>query len=1008
MKKYKITVLAMLLCASLKGWAQEGSNVLGKVVDKLGNPVEGVLVSIENNPLVQVTTDRNGQFEITADKDNLLRVRTGKDDTKVVSIKDGKELTIILDFSSEKVNYGFGLNQTNAESTGAVSTVYADQIDNRSTFNVGNALYGNVAGLYTMQKTGEVWDQISSMAIRGQKTLSNSGILLVVDGLERDNAYQALNYISPEEVESVSILRDAAAVALYGFRGANGVVNIVTKRGKYKSREINFSYDHGFNYQTRIPEMADAFTYANAMNEALANDGKSARYSQDELNAFKSGKYPYLYPNVNWMDEVFRDCGTTDIATLTFRGGSTKMRYFTMLNLQNNRGFIKNADANDGYSTQSKYSRVNFRSNLDIDLTPKTRLQANISGVLNEFSRPSANGDNLIGKLYTVPSAAFPIKTENGLWGGNNTWSGDYNPVYLAQGHGYTKGHTRALYADMLLRQDLSSVTKGLGASIRVGYDNLASYWEDHRRSEKWGMQTVSQWENGEPVKFNDITGGSVGTSESSKLDWQYRSFNFQANVDWDQHFGKHDLYSMLLYTYKYDDRNGTNVTLYTQNAGWYTHYGFNNRYFADFTLMFSASNKLDPNSRWLPAPTVGLSWVISNEDFMKKQSVIDFMKLRASFGIINTDNTPYDGYWYNKMAGGGTYPVVGGNNDSNFSNGDGGWAEGQLPSLNGTVEKAYKYNLGLDVSLLKGLTFTIDGFYERRSDIWVSASGQNSSILGITSPYKNAGIVDSWGTEIGADYSKSIGDFKLRLGGTFSYNRSKVIEMLEEPKAYDYLTQTGKPLGQIWGLQAIGHFVDQADIDNSTPQQFGPVKPGDIKYKDVNDDGVINSNDMIPMGYSSAWPEIYYGFNVGLEWKGLGFDASFQGVANYTAWLTSSVYRPLINNTSISQYAYDNRWTPENPTARFPRLTTENVDNNTQNSSVWLQDRSFLKLRNCEIYYKLPSSWLNKIKMKTAKVYVRGTDLFSIDKIDLSDPEAIGDVWPATRSIHIGFSLGI
>ena len=171
---------------------------------------------------------------------------------------------------------------------------------------------------------------------------------------------------------------------------------------------------------------------------------------------------------------------------------------------------------------------------------------------------------------------------------------------------------------------------------------------------------------------------------------------------------------------------------------------------------MFSASNKLDPNSRWLPAPTVGLSWVISNEDFMKKQSVIDFMKLRASFGIINTDNTPYDGYWYNKMAGGGTYPVVGGNNDSNFSNGDGGWAEGQLPSLNGTVEKAYKYNLGLDVSLLKGLTFTIDGFYERRSDIWVSASGQNSSILGITSPYKNAGIVDSWGTEIGADYSKS------------------------------------------------------------------------------------------------------------------------------------------------------------------------------------------------------------------------------------------------------------
>lgn len=327
MKKYKIVILAIFACVSLKGWAQEEGNVVGKVIDKLGNPVEGALISVENNSLVQVTTDRKGQFVITADKDNLLKVRTGKDDVKIVPVADGKEMTIVMDFSAEKVNYGFGLSQTNAESTGAVSTVYADQIDNRSTFNVGNALYGNVTGLYTMQKTGDVWEQISSMAIRGSKTLSNQGVLLVVDGLERDNAYQALNYISPEEVESVSILRDAAAVALYGFRGANGVVNIVTKRGKYKTREINFSYDHGFNYQTRIPEMADAFTYANAMNEALANDGKSARYSQNELNAFKSGQYPYLYPNVNWADEVFRDQGTTDIATLTFRGGSTKMRF---------------------------------------------------------------------------------------------------------------------------------------------------------------------------------------------------------------------------------------------------------------------------------------------------------------------------------------------------------------------------------------------------------------------------------------------------------------------------------------------------------------------------------------------------------------------------------------------------------------------------------------------------------------------------------------------------------
>lgn len=1004
MKKYKIIALAMFACASLSGWAQGEGSVTGKVLDKRGNPIEGALVSAENNPLIQTATDKEGRFEILVGKEHALRIRTGNDATKVVPVKSNKAITIVMDYSANKVNYGFGLDQTNAESTGAVSTVYADQIDNRSSFNVGNSLYGNAVGLTTMQKTGNVWDQISTMTIRGQKTLNgNNGILLVIDGLERDNNWQTLNFITPEEVESVSILRDAAAVALYGYRGINGVVNIVTKRGKYKTREINFSYDHSFDYQNRVPEMADGYTYASALNEALANDGKSARYSQNELNAFKSGKYPNLYPSVDWFDEVFREQGSSDIATLTFRGGSTKMRYFTMMNLQNNRGFINNANENDGYSTQHKYSKANFRTNLDIDLSPKTRMQANILGILNEFSRPGLNSDNLIGKLYATPSAAFPVKSENGLWGGNSTRDGYSNPAALTRGRGYSKGHTRALYADMVLRQDLSAVTDGLGASVRLGYDNIASYWEDYTQNYKYGMKSVSKWENGVPTEFTDFTGGSVSSvsGDNAKLDWQYRSLNFQMNIDWQRKFGMHDIYTMLLYTYKYDNRNGVNTTFYTQNIGWYTHYGLKDRYFADFTLMASASNRLAPDHRWNLSPTVGLAWVISNEGFMKNQQVIDFMKLRASFGMLNTDNSPANGYWNTTVGGAGGYPV-----QDNFG-GDGGWAEGRLPSLNGTTEKAYKYNGGLDMSLLKGLTLSVDGFYERRSDIWVSASGRNSSVLGASSPYVNGGIVDSWGTEIGMDYTKKIGNFTVNAGGTFTYNRNKIVEMMEEPKAYDYLRSTGKSVGQIFGLQAIGYFVDDADIASSLPQQFGPVKPGDIKYKDVNGDNVINENDMVPMGYNSSCPEIYYGFNLGLEWKGFGVNAHFQGVGNYTAYLTSRLYRPLVDNTTISNYAYENRWTPETPNARFPRLTTQKVENNEKTSSVWLADRSFLKLRNCEAYYKLPSSFLSKIHMKNAKVYVRGVDLLSFDKIDLTDPEAMGDVYPATRSVHVGLSIG-
>lgn len=1003
MKKYKILALAIFACVTLNGWAQSEDNVTGRVLDEKGKPVAGALVSVEENPLVRVATDKNGRFEITAVKGSRLKVQTGDDAMKVVKIENGSELTVVMDYSSEKVNYGFGLQQTNAESTGAVSTVYAENIDKSSAFSIGNSLYGNVLGLTTMQSTGVVWEQMPSMYIRGLKTLNgNNGILLVVDGLERDNNWQALKYITPEEVESVSVLRDAAALALYGYRGVNGVVNIVTKRGKYDTREINFSYDHAFNYMTRKPELADAYTYASALNEALTNDGKQVRYSQNELNAFKNGTSPYLYPNVNWWEEVFRDRGASDIATLSFRGGSTKMRYYTMMNLQNNRGFIKNFDTNADYSTQEKYSKANFRTNLDIDLSPKTKMQANIMGILNEFSRPGMGSDNLISKLYQLPSAAFPIRTESGLWGGNTTWGENWNPVALTEGRAYSKGHTRGLYADMSLRQDLSSLTKGLGASVRIGYDNLASYWENHTKGYKYGMASVASWENGLPIAGEEITGGKdTEMSGDSKLDWQYRAFNFQMNVDWQRQFGVHSLYSMLLYTYKYDNAKGINNTFYRQNEGWYTHYGFKNRYFADFTLMASASNLLAPDHRWNVSPTVGLAWLISNEKFMQSQNVVDFLKLRASFGMLNTDNIPGNGYWNETVGGGNGYPI-----NNNFG-GDGGWHEGRLASVNGTTEKAYKYNAGVDATLFKGLTLTVDGFYERRSDIWVSSDGQNSAVLGASGSYVNAGIVDSWGTEIGANYYKKMGNVELNLGGTFTYNRSKIIEMLEEPAAYDYTRSTGNPVGQIFGLQAIGYFVDQADIDNSLPQQFGPVKAGDIKYKDMNGDKVINSDDRVAMGYNSTCPEIYYSFSLGLEWKGLGFSAQFQGVGNYTAILSGTYYRPLVDNTTISNYVYRNRWTPETPNARFPRLTTETVDNNLQTSSLWLADRSFLKLRNCEVYYKLPSSWLNRFWVKNAKVYVRGVDLLCFDSIDQLDPEAMNSSYPATRSIHVGLSVG-
>lgn len=1008
--KNKIIALALTALAGAGClYAQTDARLLGVVVDQKGNPVVGAKVAIAGSRSLEanVSTDKDGHFSIYTAGAPTIVVKASNGSEKTVDVSAataGTPIEVVMSSNNQAVNYGYGPEQTLAESTGAVSIVQADRIDNRSSYTFGNSMYGNAVGLTTMQSTGTLWDQIPSMHIRGMKSLNgNVGILVVVDGLERDDAYQVLNYLTPEEVESVSVLRDAAAVALYGYKGVNGVLNIVTKRGKYNTREISFSYDHGFITQNRRPEMADAYTYAKAYNEALTNDGRSARYSQQELNAYKTGQYPYYYPNVDWWDETLRDRGNTDIATISFRGGGSKLRYFTMLNLHNGRGFYKNTNHPDGYSTQEKYSKANLRSNLDITLTPTTLLKVNLMGMLEEFSRPGLNSDNLYTKLYTTPANAFPIKNENGVYGGSATWDGWYNLVALAQGRGYSKGHSLGMWADATLKQDLSALTPGLSASIRIGYDNLASYWEDHTRTFKYESPTVVGWENGAPVLGDPYTGGSDSElSGSSKLDWQYRSFNFVANVDWTRQFGDHKVSTMLMYKYKYNSNANVNSTFYYVDWSWYTHYGYKDRYFADLALVTSASNRLDHSGKWHVSPTLGLAWNITGEEFMKDLAWIDFLKLRGSVGILNTDNIPYNGYWYQSMGGGGGYPI-----NDNYGYGS-SWAETTMAATDGTTEKAYKYNVGVDATLFGGLNLQADAWFEHRKDIWVSSTYGNSAVLGASSSYANAGVVDSKGLEFGASYTKRLGEFRLNVGGTYTISKNTIKEQMEEPRLYDYLRRTGQSVGQIFALQAVGFFYDQNDIDASPYQTFGDVKPGDIKYKDQNGDNVIDSNDFVAMGYNSSVPEIYYSLNLGLEWRGIGFNVDFQGVDHYSVWTTlTGLYRPMVNGATLSNYYYENRWTPENTAAKYPRLTTESNDNNNQSSSVWLKNGAFLKLRNAEVYYNFPKELISQIGMSRAKLYVRGIDLFCWDHLDKKiDPEALNGI-PTNRSINIGLQVG-
>lgn len=537
-----------------------------------------------------------------------------------------------------------------------------------------------------------------------------------------------------------------------------------------------------------------------------------------------------------------------------------------------------------------------------------------------------------------------------------------------------------------------------------LAYDNWASYVENHSKTYRYGSDNV-QWKSGKPVFVSQYTAGTESEMNTgSELSAWKRNFNMALAVDYKFENEIHSVYTQLKWNHEYRNINGVNNTWFRENFTSYTHYGFKGRYYADLSMAVSSSNKLAPGHKWAFSPTLSLAWAISKEKFMEGVEFVDFLKLRASVGIINIDNIPEEAYWQEIYTGGSLY-----NFNSSYSSSLGSWKLSKLAAENSTHEKAYKYNAGIDATLFGGLNLTLEGYYQRRSDIWVATKGKYSSVIGFDAPYENGGIVDSWGMEIGANYLKTIGNVTFNVGGNFTLAKNKIVEQYEAPQLYDNLVTTGGSLNQLMGLQAIGLFKDQKDIDESPRQTFSTVKPGDIKYRDVNGDKKIDANDKTAIGYSTVAPEIYYSFNVGAEWKGLGFNALFQGTGHYSAMLnTQSVYWPLVNNTTISQHYYENRWTPETPDAKYPRLTSQSNNNNFQNNTLWLADRSFLKLRNVEIYYKLPDNWMKRTKiMNNARIYVRGNDLLCFDHIKIADPESYGVKNPLTRSVVAGLTIG-
>lgn len=890
--------------------------------------------------------------------------------------------------------YGRGISFNQKESTTAGATATADVLGHRTSTLGSNALFGLIPGLQVLQNAGTAWSDGATLYVRGVGTSNTATPLILVDGFERN-----IDNLVVQDIESVSVLKDAVALSLYGIRGANGVVYIKTKRGHAGKPEITFDYEFKVGTPTYKPQMADGYTYARALNEGRANDGLAPAYSDRELNAFKNQTHPEFYPNVNWWDEALRSHSYGNNVNFSMRGGGDIAKYFAQLNYVNDQGIFRPTEDNDGYSTQLKLSKLNFLTNLDINLGKTTKLALGVRGSFAEYNEPY-NYDGVSGifaALYQVPSGAIPMKTSHNLWGATTVYGN--NPMALISATGYQRTQTRNLYADMQLTQRLDFLTKGLSAGFRIGFDNEAEYLDYNTR--EFGSESAVKGWDGAADKYTKLTTESA-LEFYTDINNVVRHLNINAQVNYDRTWNEHKLNATLFYAMDKMTQRGRNNGRAFMDIVAQAHYTYKNRYLLDFALAGSAASVLDPDDRWGIFPSVGAGWLLSEEGALKADW-LNTLKLRASYGLSGRADYAVN-LFRPSYGGGGSYLFK--DTPSSLS----GTKESRLAVSGLTYEKSHKLNAGIDFMAWNRLSLTIDGYYDHRTDILVSGAGAISSVLGITAPQVNDGVINTYGVEVAANWNDRIGNVSYQLGGQFSFSRNKIIEMDEEYRPYDYLKRTGRSVNQIFGYEVEGIYQSQEEIDSREVKQYlSEVRPGDLKFKDQNGDKRIDAYDQVALGYNDVCPEIYYGFNVGAEYKGLGFLAYFQGASNYSTVLsTASVYRPLIDNNTISQYYYDNRWSESNPNGKFPRLTTTGSNNNYNTNSLWVADASYLKLRTLEVYYQLPERWMKSLRfMQSAKVFARGYDLFSLNKLDgISDPESVGANHPLMRQFTFGVNL--
>ena len=1020
---------------------QNKRKISGRVTDIKGEPLIGVNVTVDGDANGSIT-NMDGLYEIFVTKKSVV-LKFTYIGFKTSEIRTNASTNIYDVTLEEQVNeleetviVGYG-TQRKISNIGAQSSMKMEDIKTPSA-SLTTTLAGRLAGVVAVQRTGEPGKDAADIWIRGISTPNTSSPLVLVDGVER-----SFNDIDPEDIESLTTLKDASATAVYGVRGANGVILIKTKPGKVGKPTVSADYYESFTRFTKMVDLADGITYMNAANEAMRNDGIATKYTEDQIRNTIAGKDPYLYTNVDWLKEIFNDWGHNRRVNVNVRGGSEKVAYYASVSYFNETGMTVTDKNIDTYDSKMKYSRYNFTTNLNIDVTPTTKVEIGAQGYLGEGNYPAISSADLYNAAMSISPVEYPkmfFVNGEAFVPGTSTNNNFNNPYSQATRRGYDNLTKNQIYSNLRVTQDLDMLTKGLKLTAMYAFDvyNEIHVHQDRAESTYNFLDTSVPYDmNGQPI-LQRIYEGSNVLSYTQETSGNKKTY-LEASLNYDRTFNDdHRVSALFLF-------NQQSKLLYPKGtledaipyrmmgiAGRAT-YSWKDRYFAEFNIGYNGAENFSPKHRFGTFPAFGVGWVVSNEKFWQPLSkAVSFLKIRYTDGKVGNSEVSDRRFMYlDQMKENGDYGYKFGPNGTKWSG---------YETVNMAVdliwEESRKQDLGIDLKLFNDdLSIVFDLFKERRENILLKREHSIPSFLGYntSAPYGNIGIIENKGFDGTIEYNKRINkDWVIALRGNVTFNKDKWIQGELPEQKYEWMNQYGHNINGVKGYVAEGLFT-QTEIDDMarweslsdankaiTPKpfasQFGTVKAGDIKYKDLNNDGQIDAYDQTYISRGDV-PTTVYGFGFTVGWKDLSVGMMFQGVAGAERVLNGSSVNPF-NGGGGSGNLYSNigdRWTEENPdqNAFYPRLsygseTTSNI-NNFQKSTWWVRNMNFLRLKTLQISYNLPKPWVNKVHLKNAAVYVMGTNLFTLSRFKLWDPELNTDngaSYPNTTSYSVGINF--